>query len=561
MTEKNQGTLFNPTRRQALTLMGWAGLAGMSTAGSVFPSLFGASEAFAAGTKTLNKQMVIGFSQEPTVFNPHLLHIEVDEGIYYGVFDALFRVTPEGTFEPMLAVEVPTVANGGISADGLQWKVKLRDDVTWHDGKPFTANDVKFTLELLVDPKFRSWRRTGHDLIRDLKVVSPTELTWRMDKPFAPYAAILSDTFIVPEHVLGPVEDRNSAPFNNAPIGTGPFKWERRVAGDFIELSANTQYFGKGPYLEKMIFKYIPDLTVLYTQFSTGDIDVVGLQWITLDHYEESKKLPGKEVATFNDSTVETLAFNMGKPQFKDLAVREALYLAVDKDTILSALYYGLPSPTETYIPLQSYYHNPNLPKHEYSVDKANAKLEAAGWKKGADGIRAKDGVKLAFSNSTTAGNHLREQMQQFLQQSFKEIGVEMTISNLPPAVMWGDFWMMSQFESSIVGLDFLTAADPDTSDYFKSTSSPAKGGSGQNTWQYQSAEVDALLKEGAEQFAPETRRVTYFKLQEVVRHDLPFLPLFPFTEVRGHKVGAQNVIPNVNVRIDTWNVADWRWS
>ncbi|WP_213880791.1 peptide ABC transporter substrate-binding protein [Pseudomonas sp. dw_358] len=561
MTEKTPDSLLNPTRRQALTLMGWAGLAGLGGAGSVFTGLLGASEAFAADAKTLNKQMVIGFSQEPTVFNPHLLHIEVDEGIYYGVFDPLFRVTPDGTFEPMLAVEVPTVANGGISADGLQWKIKLRDGVTWHDGKPFTANDVKFTLDLLVDPKFRSWRRTGHELVRDLKVVSPTELTWRMDKPFAPYAAILSDTFIVPEHLLGPVEDKNSAPFNNAPIGTGPFKWSRRVAGDFIELTANTQYFGKGPYLEKMIFKYIPDLTVLYTQFNTGDIDVAGLQWITLDHYEEAKKLPGKTVTAFNASTVETFAFNLGKPQFKDLAVREALYMAVDKATILSALYYGLPSPTETYIPLQSYYHNPDLPKHEFNVAKANAKLDEAGWKKGADGIRAKDGVRLAFSNSTTAGNHLREQMQQFLQQSFKDIGVDMSISNLPPAVMWGDFWMMSQFESSVVGLDFLTAADPDTSDYFRSTAVPAKGGSGQNTWQYQSPEVDALLTEGAQQFAPETRRATYFKLQEVVRRDLPFLPLFPFTEVRGHKVGIDGVIPNVNVRIDTWNVADWRWS
>ncbi|MGY4495400.1 peptide ABC transporter substrate-binding protein [Pseudomonas sp. TE3610] len=554
MTEKTPGTLLNPTRRQALTLLGWAG------AGCTLGGLFGATAALAAD-KTLNKQMIIGFSQEPTVFNPHLLHIEVDDGVQFGLFDSLYRITDKGTFEPSLAVEVPTQANGGISGDGLHWRVKLRDDVTWHDGKPFTANDVKFTLQLLVDPAFRSWRRTGHELVRDLTVVSPTELTWRMDKPFAPYAAILCDTFIVPEHLLGPVADKNNAPFNNAPIGTGPFKWERRVAGDFIELSANKQYFGPGPYLEKMIFKYVPDMTVMYTQFSTGDIDVVGLQGISLEHYGESKKLPGKTVVSFDDSTVESFSFNLAKPQFKELAVREALYLAVDKATILDALYYGLPSPTETYVPLQSYYHNPNLPKHEYNVAKANATLEAAGWKKGADGIRAKDGVRLAFTNSTTAGNHLREQMQQFLQQSFKEVGVEMSIANLPPAVMWGDYWMMSKFDSVIVALNYLTAADPDTSDYFKSTSIPAKGGAGQNTWQYQSAEVDKLLAEGGAQFDPETRRATYFKLQEVVRRDLPFLPLFPFTEVRGYKAGVNNFVPNINVRIDTWNIGDWRWS
>lgn len=551
MSDQNK-PLINTTRRQAL------GLLALGASGVVLSGLPGFSRA-TAQDKDAKGQLTVGFSQEPTVFNPHMPHIEVDEGIHFSIFDPLFYVDEKGAFVAALAAEVPTVENGGISADGLNWKVKLRDGVKWHDGKPFTAEDVKFTLELLVDPNFRSWRKTGHEFVRDLTVVSPTEITWRMEKPFAPYPSILASTFITPKHLLGAEADRNTAAYNNAPIGTGPFKWKERVAGDYILLDANTEYFGDGPHIERLVYKYVPDLNVMYTQFKTGDIDVVGLQWITPDHYDEAKDLAGKVVNVVPGSTIESLSFNMERPQFKDAAVREALYAAIDKQSIIEALYYGLPTPTESYVPQQSFYYNPDLPKHEYSIEKANKLLDDAGWIPGADGVRAKDGVKLAFTCSTTAGNHIREQVQQYMQQSFKDIGVEMTISNLPPAVMWGDYWMLSKFDSVIVGLDFLTGPDPDTSDFFRSTSSGAKGGSGQNTWQFVNKDVDDLLAKGGSLFVPEERKAVYLKIQEIMRKELPLLPLFQYATVRGHKQGVENVTPNVNTRIDTWNVATWR--
>ncbi|KQY41238.1 ABC transporter substrate-binding protein [Rhizobium sp. Root491] len=551
MSDQNK-PLINTTRRQALCLLA------LGASGVVLSGLPGFSRAMAQD-KAAKGQLTVGFSQEPTVFNPHMPHIEVDEGIHFSIFDPLFYVDEKGAFVAALADEVPTVENGGISADGLNWKVKLRDDVKWHDGKPFTAEDVKFTLELLVDPNFRSWRKTGHEFVRDLTVVSPTEITWKMEKPFAPYPSILASTFITPKHLLGAEADRNTAAYNNAPVGTGAFKWKERVAGDYILLDANTEYFGDGPHIERLVYKYVPDLNVMYTQFKTGDIDVVGLQWITPDHYDEAKDLAGKVVNVVPGSTIESLSFNMERPQFKEPAVREALYAAIDKQSIIEALYYGLPTPTESYVPQQSFYYNPDLPKHEYSIEKAKKLLDDAGWAPGADGIRAKDGVKLAFTCSTTAGNHIREQVQQYMQQSFKDIGVEMTISNLPPAVMWGDYWMLSKFDSVIVGLDFLTGPDPDTSDFFRSTSSAAKGGSGQNTWQFVNKDVDDLLAKGGSLFVPEERKAVYLKIQEIMRKELPLLPLFQYATVRGHKQGVENVKPNVNNRIDTWNVATWR--
>ena len=541
---------FRPTRRQALSL------AAAAAASYALPGI-----ARAAAPSAPTGQVIVGFSQEPTVFNPHLLHIEVDEGIHWNIFDPLFGVAEDGSFTPALAAEVPSVNNGGISEDGTRWRVKLRDDVVWHDGTKFTAEDVKFTLELLVDPDFRSARRIGHDLVRNIKVVSPTEITWEMEKAYAPYPSILAWTFMVPKHVLGPEADRNEAPFNNAPVGTGPFMWGERVAGDYILLKANEKYYGEGPYLERLIFKYVPDLTVLYTQFKTGDVDVCGLQGITSDNHAEASKLPDRTVVIAPSGAIETVSLNLGLPALQDKAVREALYHALDKQTIIDTLYYGLRTPTESYMPQQSAYHHPSLPKHSFDVGLANNLLDEAGWVRGGDGVREKDGVRLEFANSTTAGNHIREQMQQFMQQTWGEIGVRMSINNLPPAVMWSDHWMLSQFESAVAGISFLTGPDPDTSDYFSSGAINAQGGAGQNTWQFKNAEVDKLLADGGTTLDIDQRKHVYARIQEIMREELPFLPVFQYSNVRGHKTGLMGYSPNVNVRITTWNAGRWYWA
>ncbi|MBX5242742.1 peptide ABC transporter substrate-binding protein [Rhizobium sp. NLR22b] len=556
MTIDKETPNFNLTRRKTLALLGVSGAVSFFA-----PNLLGRGGAQAAAPSRPTGQLIVGLSQEPTVFNPHKLHLEVDEGIQFALFDTLFTVNEKGIFEPSLAAEVPTVANGGVSEDGLNWRIKLRDDVKWHDGEPFTAEDVKFTLELLVDPKFNSWRRTGHELIRNLTVVSPTELTWRMEAPFAPYPSILAATFIVAAHTFKGVEDKNTAPIDSAPIGTGPFKFVSRRPGDSIEVAANLDYFGEGPYIEKVVFRYIPDQTVLYTQFTTGDIDLISISYIPPDKYAEAQTLPGRDVQLMSASSVECIAFNTGRSPLDEQAVRQAIYYAFDRDTALEQIYYGVPIATESYMPQQSFYYNPNLPQHEFDLEKAKQLLDAAGWVPGPDGIRVKDGQRLSFTNSTTAGNYVREQVQQYLQQTLREVGIEMTIENMPAAVLFADFWLKSQFHSVMHGQDFLTGSDPDTSDFFLSTNSAAKGGGGLNFWQYSNPEVDRLLAEGGRLFVPEQRKPIYAKIQELVRNDLPFITMWQRRTVRGHKEGLTGYKDNVNVRIDTWNIGDWYWS
>jgi peptide/nickel transport system substrate-binding protein len=541
------------SRRALLTL---------TAAGAAAPLIGGApAHAQSKPPSRPTGQVIAGISQEPTVFNPLLLHIEVDEGVYMNLFSPLWSVDPDGHFVPELVSEVPTTANGGISADGLTWKLKLRADVTWHDGAPFTADDVKYTLDLINNHDFPAFSRSGHELVKDITVASPTEISWRMEKPFAPYPSILAWTFIVPKHLLEQESDIRKPKFAGAPVGTGPFKWSERVPGDHITLVANEKYHGPGPYIERLVFKYIPDLTVLFTQFRTGDIDYIGLQGISADHYAEAKELKDRTIYVVPLPFIEMFGFNLGRPQFKELAVRQAMYMSVDKDSIIKDVYYGLPAPAESFLPAQAWAINTNLPKHQYDPDGAKKLLDDAGWKPGAGGVREKNGVRLEFTNSTTAGNHLREQVQQVLQQGWQDLGIKITIKDLPPAVMWGDYWMQSQFDTGVVGVDFMSGPDPESSDYLRSTSTGAKGGSGQNTWQYVNPEVDKLLDAGGTTLDQAKRVPMYRKIQEIVRQELPFLPLFQYSFVEGTKAKLVGFVPNVNVRSNCWNISTWYWT
>jgi len=506
-------------------------------------------------------QVIIGISQEPTVFNPLKPHIEVDEGVYMSLFSPFWSIDPQGNFLPQLALEIPSLGNGGVSEDGLEWRIKLRPGVVWHDGTPFTADDVKYTIDLINTPGFPAMTRSGHRLVRDITVVSPTELTWKMEQPYAPYLSVLAAMFLVPKHILSASADVVNAPFNNAPIGTGPFKWVERVPGDHITLAANEKFFGPAPHIARVIYKYVPDLTVLKTQFQTGEIDYIGLQGISADHYAEVKTFPDRTVVAAPLGFVESIVLNNERPIFKDIAVRRALYAAMDKKSIVDDIYYGLPKPTESYLPMQSWAYNTGLPAQTYDPARARKLLDDAGWKPGAGGVREKDGLRLAFTNSTTAGNHVREQSQQVLQQNWQEIGVEMTIKNLPPAVMWGDYWIKGQFDTAMAGTVYGIGADPDPSDRLSSASIPSKTGSGFNTAQFSNPEVDGLLHHATATLDREARKQDYFKVQSVVREELPLLPMFQWVMIEGTKANLHGYQPNVNVRSNCWNVSSWYWT
>lgn len=552
---------------QAMSRRNLLGLGlGMGVGGTFLPALFQpvwaqGAPSTATPPEVRNGIAVVGLSQEPVSFHPLMPGVEVDEIIWTNIFSSLWVAHPDGSLVPDLAIEVPSIENGGISEGGLLWRVHLRDDVKWHDDVVFTAEDVKFSLELINQDSFRSRTRVGHELVSDVTVVSPTEITWRMSEAFSPYLALLANTHIVPKHLLADAVDPNETAFGIAPVGTGPFRWGSRTPGDNITLVANEAYHGDGPYLEQAVLKYVPDMTALYAQFRTGQVDAVIGSGIPHNFYQEAIALPDRNIVVVPSGNIELVMPNLGIEVLAHKEVRQALYSAMNKQVIIDAIYYGVPKGTESFSPRESWAYNPDLEPHVYDPDHANAILDEAGWVPGTRGVREKDGIRLAFKISTTTGNALREQVQQLLIQDWAAIGVELTIENMPAAVIWGDFYVRSQFESLLVGTAFRTGVDPDPAARFASTAIPVKGGSGGNYMQWQNAEADALMIEGQTSFDQARRREIYFRLQEIVREELPVLPIWQYAPIEGTKSSLAGFTPNINQRQNAWNMKDWFWA
>lgn len=543
-----------PITRGRLLRQG-AAMAGVAAVG---PHLLtpGASRVVAAR----RGQVIDAFTQEAVNFNP-LLYVNtgIETAVEYSVFDAPWKITPAGTFVPNLATEIPSVANGGISKDGKEWTLHFRRDVTWHDGAPFTAKDVQFTFETIMNPKVVARSTTGHDHVADFSTPDPYTAKIRLKDTFAPYLVVWQKTSIIPRHILERVPNINTASFNTNPIGTGPFRFKERVAGDHISFVANPHYHGAGPYLQSLVQKYVPDQQTLYVQFQTGEVTIYDLQSIPPQLYNQAKALPSHNVNDYaGQAFVEFIYFNLGKPQFREKIVRQALYLAMDKKSWIDAVYYGIGVRTLSYLGPDHWAYNHSLTDPGYNPTKAAALLDSAGWHVGKDGIRQKNGVKLSFTMSTTAGNKTREQAQQLLQQNFKAIGVEMIIHNMPASVVWGDYTVKSQFDTLMVAWDPLLYPDPDYSSRIVSNQIPVKNNTGSNYVQYQNKEIDRLSAAGVATTDLAERKRIYGRIQAILLDELPFAPILSFRQINGTLSALHNFTPNQYTSCNSWNNNEW---
>ena len=543
--------------KQGITRRDFIKTSGMLTACAAAASIGIPRQAWAK-----KNNVIVGMTQEPVNFNA-LLYVnsgteEVPEAC---VFDALWDMNAKGEFVPNLAAKVPTLENGGISPDGMVWKIELKKGVKWQDGKPFTAKDVEFTYKTIVNPKVAIRSRSGFDLISEFKVIDDHNAEIILSKPFVPFAWAWQKMHIVPEHLLAKVPDINTAPYNTNPIGTGPYKLVKRVAGSHMVYKRNPDYHRGAPAIETVIHKFVPDQTVLYTQFKTGEIDVLGLHGVPPERFEESRNLAGRDVLETPAPWVEFIYFNCGKPQFREKVVRQALYYAADKEKWIKDIYYGLPPRTLSYLHPTHWAYNSNLKDPEHDPRRAAEMLDAAGWKKGSDGIRQKNGVKLQFSMSTTAGSKAREQAQALIQANWKEIGVAMEIKNMPASVVWGEYTTKSQFDTLMVGWEPTVGMDPDYTARCHSKQIPVKYGTGSNYVQYENPTVDKLLEEGVLISEMQKRKAVYEKIQAILHDEVPFAPIFAYMFMYGKKSDLQGYEINPYVTDITWNIQDWSWS
>ncbi|MEA2513370.1 MAG: peptide/nickel transport system substrate-binding protein [Thermomicrobiales bacterium] len=503
--------------------------------------------------------ILVGTSQEAVNYNPLLYANNGPETApEVLMFDSLMKLLPDGTLSPNLAAEVPTVENGGISADGLTWTFKLVQNAKWHDGQPFTSADVKFTFDTVMTANgVRS--RLGHDRVASLETSDEYTVVIKLKEPYAPFQLVWTQgtTAVIPKHILEG-QDLLTAPFNtSAPVGTGPFKFVEHVGGDHLTVERNPDYHGTVAKVDRIVLQVIPETPTLFGRLKTGEVDVIDYQGIPPDQFEEGDHGDYVEF-TYPSSYVEFIYFNNGKPWFQDKRVKQALYHGIDVDTIIDTIYYGTQPKTLTYLSPAHWAYNGEVTAYPFDLDKANALLDESGWVKGSDGIREKDGVKLAFTNSTTAGNVAREAAQQIIQQDWKKIGVEMEIKNMPAAVVWGNYTTNSEFDTLMVAWNDAISSDPDCTSRLHSKFIPREAGTGANYVQFKNAEADKLMEQGAAELDQAKRADIYKQLQALLAEELPWAPMFNNTNLFGRRSNIQGYVIHPLSDTNLWNANEW---
>lgn len=398
--------------------------------------------------------------------------------------------------QPEIATTVPTQANGGVSKDGLTVTYHLRHDVKWSDGVPLTADDVVWTTQHAVMNMANDvTSRAGWDQIA--KVDEPDKYTviYHLRKPFSPFVVVFfssagGNPSILPKHLLERYPNINNVPFNSLPVGAGPFKYKAWDRSQRVVMVPNPYYFRGRPKLQQVVFAIVPDRDTILTQLQTKELDM----WYPIPgrYLPRVSQLEGFKVLRQPAYLFNHYDFNLARPAMKDVAVRKALRLAVDRDTILRKLGNGVGIRQEQPAPKVAPYYDAALPLAPFDIAQANRILDTAGWKLGPDGVRSKNGVKLDLEFATSSGSQDVDNQIELLRSWWKQIGVAITVRHYPANTLFspygeGGILQTGKFDVAIYG----SSDDPigDFSSSYACDQIPPKG---QNVLHWCDAQADA---------------------------------------------------------------------
>jgi peptide/nickel transport system substrate-binding protein len=566
-------------RAAALAALGWAPASAVlaacspssSSGGETTPAA-GATVPAAAGQAKPGGTLRLAIYQEPGLLNPWLNPQNVTGLVAEQVLEGLLDVDERGNRVPLLAAEVPSVQNGGVSADGKTVTYKLRRDVRWHDGQPFTAKDVLFTYQVIMDPSNPVNTRAGYSQIGSVETPDDYTVVVRFKEFYAPFLALFSA--ILPAHVFSGTTSIEKHEFGRRPLGTGPFKFVEWASGDHITLARNPDYWVKGrPYLDQVIFRITPSREVAVAQLKTGEADVV---WNLIEaQIPDLAGHPDIDVWAEPGTNVERLVLNLSAPSgphqgdpdyphpiLGDPRVREAIELAINKQQIVDKLLYG--KTTVGSSPLPTGWAAPKIAPSEYSPEKARRLLDEAGWKPGPDGIRIKDGVRAQMIYSTTTGDQLRELTQQVIQEQLKNVGIALEIKNLPSAVLLGSWQDNAPRKRGNFDINMWTTGagiDPQSHlfGYFHSSQIPSEAnrGEGFNFSRLRDQTVDKALEEAGATPDQEKRKAAYERAIRRIVELRPHIFLYNRLDVDGARKYVKGHVHNP-WRDLGWDLKHW---
>jgi peptide/nickel transport system substrate-binding protein len=440
-----------------------------------------------------------------------------------------------------------------VSPDGLVITFKLRQGVKWHDGAPFTAQDVMFTYQVMVDPKTPTAYSEDYKQVKKAEVLDDHTFRVTYAKPFAPALESWASLAILPRHLLEG-QDITQSPLARQPVGTGPYKFQEWLAGDRIILAHNPDYFEGRPFLNGYVYLVKPEQATIFLELKAGNIDRMGLTPLQYQRQTEYAKFQRNfNKYKYVDFSYTYLGYNLEDRRFADKRVRQALTHAINREEIVDGVLLGLgQTATGIYKP-GTWFSNPEVPRFDYNPERARALLAEAGWRPNSGGILEKDGKPFEFTILTNQGNPIREQAAQIIQRRLKDVGIVVKIRIVEWAAFIKEFIDKGRFEAVLLG--WTTGLDPDAYDIWHS--SKTKPGE-LNFIHYNNPEVDRLLEEGRHTFDREKRRRAYFRLQEIIAGDQPYTFLFvPDALPAVHKRfrGVKPAPAGINYNFPKWYV------
>ena len=526
-TRSRQRSLPNPnpvapegparvTRRTVLTgaaaLGVAAGLPGVAGVAAAARPARGRSSALAQDQVTPSGQIIYAARMsELTTLHPFAARFTSALAAAYHVCEGLTKFAPTFEIVPGLASEWT------VSEDQLTFTFTLRQGVTWHDGQPFTAADVKFTIDAAAAEGSQS---PAQDTVRTYvsAVETPADGTVviRLSQPYSPLLTVLAEQLtVLPSHLLA--DDVYAATFAETPVGTGPYRVAERQAG-FITLEANADYWGEPPFTERIILRDSPEASAQQAGLLAGELDVIPFNPTTMANLEAQGYVVFRGLA----GSVHGINVDLETPILQDVNVRRALQLSLDRERIQSVLYANGLLANTVVSPAYGPYHNPNLPPVTRDVAAAGALLDEAGWTMGDDGVREKEGQRLAFQYQAWAAQQFQD-IAAIAQASWLEAGIDVELVTVELANLADT--MSGQFQLTTVGWPLTSDAIVGLTQLFQSTDRTLAEGGTRNVFGYKNDRVDKLLAEAYATTDVAQRAAAAHQIQEQVYNDLPLIP------------------------------------
>jgi len=428
------------------------------------------------------------------------------------------------TYDAQLSPQPKLATGWTIAPDGLSINFTLRQGVHWHDGRDFTSADVSFTLLNLIR-KLHPRGRSTFAALTDVETPDAHTAVLRFSRPSPAVMSALSgsESPILPKHIYE-IGDPLTNPANNAPIGTGPFRFVEWKRGNFIALERNPAYWDTGkPNLDRLVVKTYNDATARSAAFETGELQLASTTPVPLADIERFRKNPAFVVTDKGDemnNSMDLMGFNFRRGPLGKVEVRQALRQAINFDAMVRTVWYGMAMKIASPVPpVVPQFHNAALTAPPFSLAQANQALDKAGYPRGADNIR----FRLTLDVPTISDVYQRE--AEFLRQTFRQVGVEteIRISDVPSYLrrVFGEY----DFDLCIMPGSATNDPTVGLQRYYWSKAAN-KGVPLVNAWGYADAEMDQVLEGAAVEVDAAKRKALFQRFQEIAMRDLPILPL-----------------------------------